>query len=118
MALGATGLLATVAGLVDLVGDGDDTVVLLVVGGLLGVGAVLLRAATPPAERIRDANVLVATVASLVGFLLGVAGLLLATGLAPATTSGIVDALTDATAAGTTTALGVLQPALDMSQPT
>jgi len=113
VALGATGLLATVAGLLDLVGDGDDTAVLLVVGGLLGVGAGLLRAATRPAERIRDADVLVATVAGLVGFLLGVAGLLLATGLAPATTSGLVDALADATAVGTTTALGVLQPALD-----
>ena len=99
MALGATGLLATVAGLVDLVGDGDDTAVLVVVGGLLGVGAGLLHAATRPAERIQDADVLVATVAGLVGFLLGVAGLLLATGLAPATTSGMVDALADATAA-------------------
>ncbi len=113
VALGAAGLLATVAGLVDLVGAGDDTAVLLVVGGLLGVGAGLLRAGSRPAERIRDADVLVATVGALVGVIVLVAGLLLATGAAPVTASGLVDALADATAAGTTTAIGVLHPALD-----
>ena len=110
VALGATALLATAAGLVDLLGAGDDTAALLVVGGLIGLVAGLLHARARRNDRIRDADVLVGTVASLLGFLLAVAGLLLIAGTAPFTASGVLDAITDATAAGTTTALGVLQP--------
>jgi len=86
---------------------------LLVAGGLLGLLSVGLHATSRPAERIRDADVLVATVAGLIGFILGVAGLLLLAGTTSTTGPGLVDALTDATAAATTTALGVLAPAAD-----
>ena len=43
-ALGAVGLLAMAGGLVDLLGDGDDTVPLLVSGGSAGLLASVLAA--------------------------------------------------------------------------
>jgi len=100
-ALGATFLLAVTAGLVDLLGDGDDTTALLVVGGAAGLMAAVIAVWVRPPDRIRDADVLCAFAASLVLFIGTVTGLFLL--VDPATS--LVDALFRAGTSATTTAL-------------
>ncbi|MEE2631418.1 MAG: hypothetical protein VX752_05125, partial [Actinomycetota bacterium] len=60
-AVGAAGMfsvLATASGLVDLLGSGDDTVLLVTLGGLVGLVSSIGYSRIRPAERIRDADVL------------------------------------------------------------
>ncbi|MBT5904346.1 MAG: hypothetical protein HOH27_00915, partial [Acidimicrobiaceae bacterium] len=99
--MGATFLLAVTAGLVDLLGDGDDTTALLVVGGAAGLMAAVIAVWVRPPDRIRDADVLCAFAASLVLFIGTVTGLFLL--VDPATS--LVDALFRAGTSATTTAL-------------
>ena len=101
VALGATGLLAVTAGLVDLLGNGDDTTALLVVGGAAGLLASVITVWVRPPDRIRDADVLCAIAGSLVLFICTVSGLFLL--VDPGT--GLADALFRATTTATTTAL-------------
>lgn len=105
--LAATAALAIAAGLVDLAGDGDDTKVLLLIGTLVGLAAALGHVRIHASERVRDTDVLVVTSLALACFVLGVAGLLRVTD----TASTALDALTEAMAAGTTTALGTVEVA-------
>ena len=79
MAVGAAGLLATAAGLVDLLGDGGDTVQLLVFGGSAGLLASVLAVWVRPPDRLRHADILCAITGSLVLFIFLVAGLFLLT---------------------------------------
>ena len=58
VATGLFSLLSTTSGLADMLGNGDDTVLLLTIGGLAGLAATLLLSRIRPAERIRDADVL------------------------------------------------------------
>jgi len=109
VAIGVGGVLGITAGLADLAGNGDDTATLLVVGGTSALAAAVLHYWTKSSERVRDVDVLVAITGGLVGFCLYVACLFLLAG----TTSNVVDALTDAVAAGTTTALGVVTPEME-----
>ncbi len=108
VAVGSAGLLAMVAGLVDLLGPGDDTAVLLVVGGGAGLLAAVIAVWIRPPARLRDADVLSAITGSLILFVVAVAGILVV--VDPAT--GLADALFRATTAATTTALeaGTLDP--------
>ena len=103
-ALGAVGLLAMAGGLVDLLGDGDDTVPLLVSGGSAGLLASVLAVWVRPPNRLRHADILCAITGSLVLFIFLVAGLLLVT--QPA--KSLADALFQAATVGTTTALEIV----------
>ena len=103
VALGAAGLLAVAAGLVDLLGAGDDTAPLLVVGGSAGLLAAVLAVLVRPPDRIRDADTLAAVTGCLVLFIVAVAGVLLL--VEPSTAPA--DALFRATTVATTTALEV-----------
>ena len=108
-AVGAAGMfsvLATASGLVDLLGSGDDTVLLVTLGGLVGLVSSIGYTRIRPAGRIRDADVLGGVTLCLLLLVLMVGALHLLIG----TTGSVVDALTDATAGLTTTALGVLSP--------
>jgi trk system potassium uptake protein TrkH len=105
-AAGTLSVLATVSGLVDLLGTGDDTVLLVTVGGLVGLSTSLGFTRIRPAERIRDADVLGGVTLCLLLMVAMVAALHLLIG----TTGSVVDALADSTAGLTTTALGVLSP--------
>ncbi|HJM71969.1 MAG TPA: hypothetical protein QF651_00320, partial [Acidimicrobiales bacterium] len=100
-ALGATFLLAVTAGLIDLLGDGDDTTALLIVGGAAGLLAAVIAVWVRPPDRVRDADVLCAFTGSLVLFIGMVAGLFLL--VDPA--SGFADALFRAGTSATTTAM-------------
>jgi len=105
-ATGAFSLLATTSGLVDLLGSGDDTVLLVIIGALVGLAASFGFIRIRPAERVRDADVLGAVTLCLLLLVAMVTALHLVIG----TTDSVVDALTDSTAGLTTTALGVLSP--------
>ncbi len=100
-AAGGAGLLAVAAGLVDLLGSGDDTAALLVIGGSAGLLASVLAVWVRPPERVRHADVLCAVTGALVMFILFVAGILLVVE-SNATPPG---ALFRATTAATTTAM-------------
>ena len=102
-AIGAAGLLAMAAGLVDLFGDGDDTAALLVTGGSAGLLAAVLAVWVRPPVRIRHADILCAVTGCLILFIVAVAGILVV--IEPSTT--LVDAFFRAATLGTTTALEV-----------
>ena len=103
-AVGAAGLLAMAAGLVDLLGNGDDTVPLLVSGGSAGLLASVLAVWVRPPDRLRHADILCAITGSLVLFIVLVSGLLLVT----QPSKGLADALFQAATVGTTTALEIV----------
>ena len=110
-AVGAAGMfsvLATASGLVDLLGSGDDTVLLVTLGGLVGLVSSIGYSRIRPAGRTRDADVLGGVTLCLLLLVLMVGALHLLIG----TTGSVVDALTDATAGLTTTALGAVTPDL------
>ena len=104
VAVGAAGLLAMAAGLVDLLGDGDDTVPLLVSGGSAGLLASVLAVWVRPPDRLRHADILCAVTGSLVLFIVLVSGLLLVT----RPSKSLADALFQAATVGTTTALEIV----------
>ena len=107
-AAGMFSVLATASGLVDLLGSGDDTVLLVTLGGLVGLVSSIGYTRIRPAGRIRDADVLGGVTLCLLLLVLMVGALHLLIG----TTGSVVDALTDATAGLTTTALGAVTPDL------
>ena len=102
-AIGAVGLLAMAAGLVDLLGDGDHTVQLLVSGGSAGLLASVLAVWVRPPDRVRHADILCAITGCLVLFIVLVAGFLLLT----EPSKSWADALFQAATVGTTTALEI-----------
>ena len=105
--LGGLSLLAISSGLVDLLGAGDDTTVFLLAGTLSGLAAAGLLALIRPPDRVRDSHVLSGVAVALpllVGLLAGLYLLL-------ESTTSVVDALAEATAGLTTTALGAIEPA-------
>ena len=106
VATGLFSLLSTTSGLADMLGNGDDTVLLLTIGGLAGLAATLLLSRIRPAERIRDADVL----GGATSCLLLLVGMVAVLHLLVGTTGSVVDAVTDATAGLTTTALGAITP--------
>ena len=105
-AAGMFSVLATASGLADLLGNGDDTVLLVTLGGLAGLASSIGFTRIRSAQRIRDADVLGGVTLCLLILIVMVGALHLLIG----TTGSFVDALADATAGLTTTALGVLSP--------
>ena len=101
--LGAAGLLAVAAGLVDLLGDGDDTAALLVTGGSAALFASVLSVWVRPAIRVRPADVLCAITGCLIVFIAAVTGIL----LVGDSSITLADAFFRAATLGTTTALEV-----------
>ncbi|MGZ0185358.1 MAG: potassium transporter TrkG [Acidimicrobiales bacterium] len=99
-------VLVIVSGLVDLLGSGDDTVPMVTLGVLAGLVSSIGYSRIRAAERVRDADVLGGVTLCLLLLVMMVSAAHLLIG----TTGSVVDALTDSTAALTTTALGVLAP--------
>ncbi len=102
-ATGGAGLLAVIAGLVDLLGAGDDTVPLLVLGGSAGLFASVLAVWVRPPDRIRHSHILCAVTGCLILFILVVAGFLALT----TPSMSLTDALFQAAAMATTTAFDI-----------
>ncbi|MDG2427168.1 MAG: potassium transporter TrkG [Acidimicrobiales bacterium] len=103
VALGAAGLLAIASGVVDLLGAGDHTVPLLVCGSATGLLASVLAVWVRSPERIQHLHVLSAVTGCLILFILLIAGFL---GLTEPSMT-LADALFQATAMATTTALDI-----------